>query len=297
MKSSENFEYEQATNNLKYPKPKCKVGGCGNETRHFNDGFCYGHTPKVLPISKETRTECNCNRPWFPEWKHHNEEGSICHPFPRTDVYCRICFDKKEKMLAESVPKKESREENCDHSFVCTVKNIFTCEKCGQKTSEPYSEYRNTPPSNTLKEEKWIQECPRCGGREWTIPEYICDKCKWQDPNCKSSPTQNSIGEDDWENKFIEDVEDLLDNDGHSNRLPSQMLFKDYTMIAEHILPIVRNLISQAQQEIILRAVEEIEKLKEEAWQSTLSEIEDVGSYAQALVKAITILKSLSKKH
>lgn len=27
------------------------------------------------------------------------------------------------------------------------------------------------------KEEK---ECPRCGGRKWSVPEWICDKCHWQ---------------------------------------------------------------------------------------------------------------------
>ena len=43
------------------------------------------------------------------------------------------------------------------------------------------------------QEKKLIQECPMCGGRSWTIPEYICDKCKWQDPTCQT-PLKQHIG-------------------------------------------------------------------------------------------------------
>ena len=41
----------------------------------------------------------------------------------------------------------------------------------------------------TKKIEKLIDTCPRCGGHEFKIPEYICDKCKWQDPSCKMTNT------------------------------------------------------------------------------------------------------------
>jgi hypothetical protein len=31
------------------------------------------------------------------------------------------------------------------------------------------------------------QQCPECGNQEFRVPEYICTKCKWQDPICRPS--------------------------------------------------------------------------------------------------------------
>ncbi len=41
MWTSEQGERERAINDMKYPKPKCRASGCGNDTQVFSDGFCY----------------------------------------------------------------------------------------------------------------------------------------------------------------------------------------------------------------------------------------------------------------
>jgi len=38
------------------------------------------------------------------------------------------------------------------------------------------------------EEKEWVQICPRCENNEFKIPEYICTKCKWQDPSCIPKP-------------------------------------------------------------------------------------------------------------
>lgn len=53
MKSAEDFEREQALHDMNYPKPKCKVAYCGNDTQAFNEGYCYSHTP-----SKKKENKC-----------------------------------------------------------------------------------------------------------------------------------------------------------------------------------------------------------------------------------------------
>ncbi len=50
------------------------------------------------------------------------------------------------------------------------------CSKCGK----PFT-------SSPSKDERWVEKCPRCGGQEFTIPEFICDKCHWQDPTVVGS--------------------------------------------------------------------------------------------------------------
>lgn len=38
---------------------------------------------------------------------------------------------------------------------------------------------------NKKEKYKFIEKCPRCGNNEFSVPEYICDKCHWQDPIVK----------------------------------------------------------------------------------------------------------------
>jgi len=52
--------------------------------------------------------------------------------------------------------------------------------KVGETTYDTHLEKQDVPSPNPLEE--WIEKCPRCGGQEFSIPEYICDKCHWQDP-------------------------------------------------------------------------------------------------------------------
>lgn len=66
-----------------------------------------------------------------------------------------------------------------EKSQCCGAESLEYCEKC----MEPFF---------PQEKEEWIQECPRCGGREWSIPEYICDKCHWQDPTVKKVDSTES---------------------------------------------------------------------------------------------------------
>ena len=43
------------------------------------------------------------------------------------------------------------------------------------------------------EEEKEFEECPRCGGAEWSVPEFICVKCHWQHPVGKSSSKKDIV--------------------------------------------------------------------------------------------------------
>ena len=41
MWTSEQLYYQEAINNLKYPKPKCRVTTCSRKVEPFNDGLCF----------------------------------------------------------------------------------------------------------------------------------------------------------------------------------------------------------------------------------------------------------------
>ncbi len=56
--------------------------------------------------------------------------------------------------------------------------NKATCEICHKETYPT----RACTCSERREDGTWIEKCPRCGGQEWSIPEWICDKCHWQDP-------------------------------------------------------------------------------------------------------------------
>lgn len=52
-----------------------------------------------------------------------------------------------------------------------------------------------------------------------------------------------------WEKKMIESIEDILDNDYHSSKLPFSASFKDFTYIAERLLPLFREQLTLARRE------------------------------------------------
>ena len=80
MKSFENFESEMAMNNMKYPKPKCRIPGCGNNCQAFNDRLCYAHTPNNQ--NKEVRC---CEK------KHCERCGSVDYFQDIADGFWSLC--------------------------------------------------------------------------------------------------------------------------------------------------------------------------------------------------------------
>lgn len=74
MKSSENFESEQAMSKMKYPKPKCRIAYCGNDCQAFNDRLCHTHTNeqyKTVPTNQNKVSMC-CEKCFDTS---HGEEG------------------------------------------------------------------------------------------------------------------------------------------------------------------------------------------------------------------------------
>lgn len=47
MYTPEQNELKEAMDNIN--KPKCRIGGCNENSRAFNDRLCYAHTPKTTP--------------------------------------------------------------------------------------------------------------------------------------------------------------------------------------------------------------------------------------------------------
>lgn len=86
-------------------------------------------------------------------------------------------------------PQQVNRE-CCSKCQAFGCKRGWRMEDCPCHTKTPVEE-----------EHKWIKECPRCGGRSWSIPEYICDKCHWQDPTVQSSSTEQT-GEEEIANSY-----------------------------------------------------------------------------------------------
>lgn len=85
MKTSENFEHERAMKDTKYPKPKCRIPGCGNNNEAFNDMLCYPHRN----LNRNNKPKSGCGR---------------C--FGRGCLNCAIANP--------SQPDKEEKEECCE---------------------------------------------------------------------------------------------------------------------------------------------------------------------------------------
>lgn len=68
-------------------------------------------------------------------------------------------------------------------------------------------------------------------------------------------PAPEETTTSDWEERVRTDIEDLLDNDSHSMRIPSAVMFKDIQYIAERVLPIIAKERTLAKTEVILGAL------------------------------------------
>lgn len=59
MWTSEQGEHERAINDIKYPKPKCRIAYCGKNVEPFNDMLCFQHTQSKNPMEEKGDGEEN----------------------------------------------------------------------------------------------------------------------------------------------------------------------------------------------------------------------------------------------
>lgn len=115
MKTSETFEYERAMEDIKYPKPKCKIPYCGNNVKSFNDGLC-------LPCSKKKE-----------EQKNKLDKASKlpgvrtrCLDCDELYIYCKCVYgDSVADKIDRPIIQKRNKEMNSRLN-----KELIKCESC-----------------------------------------------------------------------------------------------------------------------------------------------------------------------
>lgn len=162
MKTSEQFEHERAIEELNNPKPKCRISGCNNDCRAFNDRCCLIHTPVETPNSQEPKREAITNA----------SEISTLHDESNKQELTIGSISNLQSEPKSACCGKDNWDGNCilcDEPFTPASKKECICFE--KLTFEGLCPFCSTLPINCICEPKAMSKFLRSESLDWRTAE------------------------------------------------------------------------------------------------------------------------------